>query len=204
MKIFLSGPPGCGKTTIVKGVAGRFPERVTGFYTEEIRDERGQRTGFDLVSHAGKRRAFARKGGVCGTRVGKYSVFLEPLEVWGLELLKPSSERPLVILDEVGKMECLSRPFRERVLELVDSRFPILGSVALRGAGLIRILHERPDIECREISPASRAGLIDRLAREYRQWLAAHGFTGKGEGEGSCLYESGSPAFGSSQRPNSS
>jgi nucleoside-triphosphatase len=171
MKIFLTGLPGCGKTTIIRAVAARFPDLVTGFYTEEVRDERGQRIGFDLVSHAGDRALFARKGGKSRNRVGKYSVFLEPLEEWGLSLLQPSSDRPLVILDEVGKMECLSRAFREGVLELIRSDYPILGSVALRGGGLIGRIHAHPDVECREVNPGNRAGMAKELGDVFEECL---------------------------------
>jgi nucleoside-triphosphatase len=168
--------PGCGKTTLIRGVVDRFPKIVTGFYTEEVRDENGQRIGFDLVSHAGERAAFARKGGGSRKRVGRYSVFLEPLETWGLELLQPSSDRPLMILDEVGKMECLSRVFQERVLELMDTPYPILGSVALRGGGLIRKIHEHQKLECREVTEGNRDRMVHQLEMEYRDCLEAEGF----------------------------
>lgn len=170
-KIFLTGLPGCGKTTIIRGVAERFPGYVTGFYTEEVRDAKGRRIGFDLVSHTGERAAFARKEGNARTRVGPYSVFLEPLEDWGLALLRPSTEHPLVILDEVGKMECLSSAFRKSVLELVGSPHPILGSVALRGGGLIQRIHEDAAVECREVKTENRDRLGRELAEVYGEFL---------------------------------
>ena len=168
-KIFLTGLPGCGKTTLIKGIACHFAGHVTGFYTEEVRGAKGGRIGFDLVSHTGERAAFARKGARARTRVGPYSVFLKPLEDWGLAFLKPSSDRPLVILDEVGKMECLSELFEQKVLELVDSSHPILGSVALRGAGLIRRIHEHQGVECREVTPENRDRLAQELALTFKE-----------------------------------
>ena len=48
MKVFLTGSPGIGKTTIVKKVAEHFPTEVFGFYSEECR-QNGQRTGFDII-----------------------------------------------------------------------------------------------------------------------------------------------------------
>jgi len=53
MHVFLTGPPGIGKTTLVKKVVKLLQEfhavTASGFYTEELRDNR-TRIGFDVVS----------------------------------------------------------------------------------------------------------------------------------------------------------
>jgi nucleoside-triphosphatase THEP1 len=51
-RILLTGPPGCGKTTVVGKVADILRNGASGFYTEEIRDAKKQRIGFRVeVSH---------------------------------------------------------------------------------------------------------------------------------------------------------
>ena len=51
----LSGPPGCGKTTVIRRLVERLGDlRLAGFYTEEVR-EQGQRVGFEAVSLSGRR-----------------------------------------------------------------------------------------------------------------------------------------------------
>ena len=47
LKLFITGDPGCGKTTLVRKVVERLGPSVpmSGFYTEEVRVE-GQRRGF--------------------------------------------------------------------------------------------------------------------------------------------------------------
>lgn len=174
-KIFITGLPRSGKTTLVREVAGRFPSVATGFYTEEVRGRKGDRIGFDLVDLKGRREAFARKGKTTGSRVGSYGVFLNPLETWALKLLdspEGSSSVPLIVLDEVGKMECLSKSFQERVLKLLDSQFPLLGTVARKGEGLIRRIHEHPSVACVEVTLETRAGLglflYQRFASYFR------------------------------------
>ena len=40
-----------------------------------------------------------------------------------------------VFLDEIGKMECFSEAFRNRIREILDSGFPLLATIPLRGGG---------------------------------------------------------------------
>ena len=61
-KIFVTGDPGCGKTTAVRRVAERLAHLpMTGFITEDVRDE-GGRTGFRGVTLDGKVFTRARLG----------------------------------------------------------------------------------------------------------------------------------------------
>jgi nucleoside-triphosphatase len=158
-KIFLTGVPGCGKTTVIKQIAERFGPWATGFYTEEVRDAGGERIGFDLVDLHGGRAVFARQGEESSHRVGTYSVFLTALEGWGLDRLRPPETlhpAPLVILDEVGKMECLSSAFRREVLRLLEEPRAVLGVVARQGGSFIRQVREHPSVECIEVTAANR------------------------------------------------
>ena len=36
-RILLTGPPQCGKTTVVQKVVARWPGKAAGFYTREVR-----------------------------------------------------------------------------------------------------------------------------------------------------------------------
>jgi Cdc6-like AAA superfamily ATPase len=47
--LLLTGPPGCGKTTVIRRVVEQMKDRrLAGFYTQEIRQD-GQRVGFAAV-----------------------------------------------------------------------------------------------------------------------------------------------------------
>src|SRR6266496_2303557 len=62
-RILVTGPPGIGKTTLVRRVVERLHgKRLTGFYTEELRG-RGGRTGFRIVTLDGREARLATVGG---------------------------------------------------------------------------------------------------------------------------------------------
>ncbi|HXV76768.1 MAG TPA: nucleoside-triphosphatase [Candidatus Polarisedimenticolaceae bacterium] len=146
LKLFLTGDPGCGKTTAVRRVVERLRGRVrmTGFITEELRRD-GRRIGFRGVTLDGTPFPLADRDARGELRVGPYRVVLDGLESIGLAALEPGGAQ-LVVLDEVGKMELLSSRFRERVTALVEGTTPLLATIALHGVGFIRRLRHDPRV----------------------------------------------------------
>ncbi|XP_056422911.1 cancer-related nucleoside-triphosphatase isoform X2 [Hyla sarda] len=92
--VFLTGPPGIGKTTLIQKVSEvltTFKVHVDGFYTEEVR--LGQRrVGFDVVTMSGQRGKLARissdvKNENSKYRVGQYFVDIVSFEQLVLPLM---------------------------------------------------------------------------------------------------------------------
>ncbi|MGB9834156.1 MAG: nucleoside-triphosphatase [bacterium] len=120
-KILITGPPGCGKTTLIKELYSRFPN-FCGFWTEEVR-ERGVRTGFQIVTTWGERFPLSSVYSSSPFRVGKYGVEVENVDLitqklWGLL----GEGKRSFLIDEIGKMEYFSREFRELIRELFHDR----------------------------------------------------------------------------------
>src|SRR5690348_14999505 len=119
MRIFLTGNPGVGKTTVIRQIIKRLGGiKAAGFYTREKR-QGGQRIGFEVVTLDGKRATLASLGGT-GPRVGKYSVHVEEFETVALPYIDAeSSAADLYVIDEIGKMELLSGQFKISIDELL-------------------------------------------------------------------------------------
>jgi nucleoside-triphosphatase len=71
------------------------------------------------------------------------------------------------IIDEIGKMECLSPAFVQAVTRVLDGPVPVVATVAAKGSGLIAQVKVRPDVEIIEVTVANR----DRLSEELAQRL---------------------------------
>jgi len=133
--LLMTGRPGCGKTTLLRSVARELLRfRPAGFYTEEVRLQ-GQRKGFRLVGLNGALSLLAHVDLHDGPRVGKYGVDVRGFEDFLDAQKLDQVDTPLVFIDEIGKMECLSTRFVALVLHLLDSPKTIVATVSLKGAG---------------------------------------------------------------------
>lgn len=170
-RILLSGRPGCGKTTVItRSLELIGPDRCSGFYTQEVRDG-GRRIGFDVVNLDGRRGPLARIG-TAGPRVGRYGVDLRSFERLALPPLAAAeanrSPRRILVLDEIGKMELLSKAFVELLRRLVaDPSRPILGTVLAGHHPAIEPIRHRRDIVIVQVTIENRDGLPETISRLF-------------------------------------
>jgi nucleoside-triphosphatase len=162
-RILVTGPPGIGKTTLVLRVLELLHgKRLAGFYTVEVRGRAG-RTGFEIVTLDGRTAPLARVGGAGGPRVGRYTVRLAALEAV-CDTLEPGREVAGVVIDEIGKMECLSPAFVRAARHALSGPVPVLGTIALAGGGFIAEAKRLPGVELFTLSHESRERLPAEIA----------------------------------------
>jgi nucleoside-triphosphatase len=171
MRLFLTGNPGVGKTTLVRAIVERLEEvTCAGFYTEEKR-QRGQRIGFRVITLDGQEGSLASLGREQPT-VGKYSVRVEEFEKLVLPKLDTAiSPAELYVIDEIGKMELLSRPFRDRIIELLAQPTNLLATIAKKGKGFVEQIKGRTDVEMIEVTRNNRDELPEELVRKIKSAL---------------------------------
>jgi nucleoside-triphosphatase len=164
--LLITGRPGVGKTTVIRKVAAALRgRRLAGFYTEEVRAG-GARRGFRLATFRGGERLMADVALRGPHRVGRYGVDVGAVdEVAGAELAL--REGSIYLVDEIGKMECLSPAFVAGMRRLLDSAATVVATVAERGSGFIAEVKRREDVELWEVTHASR----DQLPGRIVEWL---------------------------------
>ena len=158
--ILITGLPGCGKTTLIRSLVHKLWRfGPAGFYTEEMR-LLGQRRGFRLVGLNGMEGMLAHADFGTAPRVGKYGVDVPGFENFLRMQKLDQVENRLVFIDEIGKMECLSRNFVDLVRILLDTPKTIVATVALKGGGLIAEVKQRADATVVEVDALNRDRLV--------------------------------------------
>ena len=165
--ILLTGPPRCGKSTVIERLVKEIHKPVTGFFTQEIK-EKGRRVGFSIITLDGKEGVLAHEDSKSPERVGKYGVNLDELDRIAIPAMIPSKPDEIVIIDEIGKMECFSPLFRETLIRTLDSANLVVGSIAQKGSPFIEKIKERKEVLLVTVSEKNRnslpAFLLERIS----------------------------------------
>ncbi len=132
---FITGRPGVGKTSIILNIMRLLKEKgheVGGMISRDVRSN-GVRVGFEVEDfRTGTKGWLAHKNLFKGPRIGKYFVNISDLDNVGVRAIMNAMVDPkidLIVIDEIGPMELLSKNFVEAVLNAIESKKPLLGSI---------------------------------------------------------------------------
>jgi nucleoside-triphosphatase THEP1 len=163
----VTGPPRCGKSTLIEAVVRLIHRPARGFFTRETLDS-GRRTGFEIITLSGSRGVLAHENLKSRIRVGRYGVNLDDLERVAVPAMIPSDPGEIVVIDEIGKMECFSALFRSTLLSTLASPNVVIGSIAFRGNSFIEQIKKRPDVKLFQVTEQNRNSLAKSLADPIR------------------------------------
>jgi nucleoside-triphosphatase len=168
VKIGLSGLPGVGKTTtLIKSIEMLEEEgyRVGGMITEELK-EGNRRVGFYVHDWAGKRKEiFAHVDFDSKYRVGRYGINVDVLDSVGVRALEEAmNSADVIVIDEIGKMEVVSKKFVAVVRDIVDMDKHMILTLHKKSRNpLLQEIRRRDDIRMLEVTPINRNLLPFRI-----------------------------------------
>ncbi len=167
--LLLTGVTGIGKTTVIHEVADHLPpSSMVGFYTEEIR-ESGRRTGFRLITFEGKEGVMAHINFNHRDQVGKYGVDVTTIDRLVESTLRLEPPGRIYLVDEIGKMECLSQQFITAMRALLASGNIVVETVARKGGGFIQETKARNDVQLWEVTRSNRNSLPEQVLAWLQQ-----------------------------------
>jgi len=175
-KIFVTGRPGVGKTTLIFKVSNELKARglnVGGIVTLEVRSG-GVRVGFKIVDiQSGAEARLASVSSAVGPRVGKYLVHVENLDAFAVtSILRALEQCDLVVVDEIGPMELKSQKFIDAVRKALASEKPLLASLHYKlKHPLLDYIRSRRDFEIVELTPLNRDVLPSTIVEKFLKVL---------------------------------
>jgi nucleoside-triphosphatase len=167
--IFLTGAPSSGKTTVIKKVIKGLDHPANGFYTEEERVD-GKRVGFLMKTLDSKKGYLAHQDIKSDCHIRRYGVSIENIENIAVSSITPVKNN-IIILDEIGKMECFSGVFKQAAANALDSSNIVIGTITFGGDDFIREVKKREDIEINEVTMDNRNSLPDLILRKISSLL---------------------------------
>ena len=165
----LTGGPGVGKTTLIKQAIDKTQVNAGGFFTEEIRTG-GVRQGFIIVTLDGQSAILSHVDIKSHYRVSKYGIDIESLDKVGVAALKDAiRECDVVVIDEIGKMEFFSPSFKDAVLEALNSKKRVLGTIMFTSHPWANGIKRHADVALITVTRANR----EQVLKQVISWLEA-------------------------------
>lgn len=171
-KLLITGRPGIGKTTIIKKLAERLASfKPSGFYTEEIKHE-GIRKGFAIKRLDGSVAGILAHVDIKGPyRVARYGVNIKVFDSFLSETEGEVLASRIVLIDEIGKMECYSQRFRSLIENLLSSERVLIATIAEKGTGFIEKIKSSEGISIIEVTEHNRERLVSEIEERIRGWF---------------------------------
>jgi len=167
--IFLTGAPSSGKTTVIKRLIGKLILPANGFFTEEERCG-GKRVGFMMHTLEGKSGYLAHQDIASNFHIRRYGVSIKNIESIAVCAIRPVKNH-LIIIDEIGKMECFSEKFCKAAITALDAPNIVVGTIPLGGNDFILEIKKRCDIKIHEVTLHNRDILPQILLDEIATLL---------------------------------
>jgi nucleoside-triphosphatase len=167
--IFLTGAPSSGKTTVIKKIIEKLDHPANGFYTEEERVD-GKRVGFLMKTLDGKKGYLAHQDIKSDFHIRRYGVSIDNIEHIAVPSIA-SVKSNVIILDEIGKMECFSMAFKQAAVNALDAPNIVIGTITFGGDAFILEIKKREDMEINEVTEDNRDLLPDLILRQISNFL---------------------------------
>ncbi|CAO1406249.1 unnamed protein product [Diamesa tonsa] len=180
--LLITGMPGVGKTTIIKKLLNDLKTKCKGFYTEEKRNSYNTRIGFNVTTTDNEDGILARISSEMipqpktGSKyqVGKYVVYVTEFEDMCLKLVDCEDDNTIIIIDEIGKMELLSKRFETAIGNLLKSKknLRVIATIPLKYThNIIKDMKEHKNTKLFNVTNVNRESIYLEIIEDVRKRL---------------------------------
>lgn len=130
MNIFITGMPGCGKSSLLKELIRILSKKgtVAGIISPEIRHNK-KREGFIIKDIATKRHEILASTNIKPKVISKYGVNIKGIDKIVSTFLKSLPKAKYIIIDEIGKMELLAQSFKQMLDTVLNSNRIVIATL---------------------------------------------------------------------------
>ena len=171
MHAFIVGPPGVGKSTLIRRVLDELDLPVRGFETKKGQpsaDGRGCPVYIHIIGEE-RRESEENLLGYCENKC--LEVRKDTFDRYAANLRAPVPEGCAVMLDELGTMESVSEDFRTAVLALLDGDAPVIAAVKHKDTPFLTAVRSHPRGQCFFITENNRDTLAEEVLAILRNQL---------------------------------
>jgi nucleoside-triphosphatase len=102
--------------------------------------------------------------------LGKYRVNLRGIDSFAVPALRRALESDrIVVIDEIGPMEIISKLFCQTVMEILDSQAPALGTIMQRSNAFADRVRAHSRVRIRTITVENRIQVPQQVVTELAQ-----------------------------------
>jgi len=124
--------------------------------------------GFSINTLDGREGILAHQNLKTPFRVGKYGVNLRDIDSIAVPAMIPERKGKIVVIDEIGKMECLSVLFKKTLVRVLSLPNWTIGSIAQKGGLFIQRIKKRDDVMVIKITAQNQDILVDQILESIK------------------------------------
>jgi nucleoside-triphosphatase len=181
-KIFLTGEPGVGKSTIISKVVNTIGITPQGFNTlaqplqspvipdrnhvilGEVPESTAQyNEGIYIVPYGDTPLRGMSPVGTRNRSERKVTAFPEIFDKLGVKILADSQGAGLIIMDELGFMESKALLFQQKVLQILNSDATVLGVIKPKQTPFLDAIRELSSVEVIEVTKNNRDDIPSQI-----------------------------------------
>ena len=157
--VIITGAPGIGKTTLIKHlIRDLTPVIIRGFYKEAIL-ENDVVKGYRMITARFDEQIIAHIYFEGPEKFENFGINIDGLNKLVERELNISNGAELFIVDEIGRMECLSHSFCHSIQKILDSNIPMIASVGQILTSELKAIKSRKDISVIQVTQKNRETL---------------------------------------------
>lgn len=176
MHVFLTGAVQLGKSTRIRAALQALEIlQPGGFLTVSSEPSADGSRTVHLIPATHPETPLLEENRVGIRRPGRGIVsFPDVFDCCGVAALQGAEHAPLIVMDEIGRMEREAAGFSARILALLDGKTPILGVVQqMAHTPLADAVRSHPHVRLIELTEASRAHVLPEILAALRSGTPA-------------------------------